>query len=359
MFCAKCGNQIAENSGFCSGCGAGAAAAPTAAARAVPPSLQLTAVTGFFEEVASVSMREIAGVDHERAGDILKSPIFLLLLLVSVVPLAIEGLQGNDTILNGLAIWSGTLWALLIYRLFAGRQVSVGWAFGTVFFTFFIGIPLLLLYLQLPGTVFNFLESVGFFPLTLAANILGTGVREELTKAIPLFLMVRLTVRMKNPVEGIVLGMMSGIGFAVAENVLYAYTNLNSAMSNVRNTGQMIYLVGPIYQNVVRMATTPFFHGCLAGIFGYFIALAAADRQRRWPLFVAGLAIAASLHGIYDALVPRSPMWGVIVETVTYFLLLTYVLKAHGVASAKELADGLFDSPLAPRAPAVGHSETV
>src|SRR5713101_2051408 len=67
----------------------------------------------------------------------------------------------------------------------------------------------------------------------------------------------------------------------------------------------------PIYTNVVRMAMTPFFHGCLAGIFGYFIALATLDPARRWPLLVAGLAISATLHGLFDALVPRSPMWGV------------------------------------------------
>lgn len=349
MFCIGCGGQILENARFCPRCGK--AAAPGAPERHGPNALPLTAFTGFFEEVASISMREIAGVDQKRAADILKSPVFLLLLLVSVVPLVIQNLSGPDAILNGLAIWSGTLWALLIYRLFANRQIGVGWAFGTVFFTFFVGIPLLLLYLQLPGKIFGRLEGVGFFPLTLAANILGTGVREELTKAIPLFLMVRLSTKMKNPVEGIVLGMMSGIGFAVAENVLYAYTNLSNALGTVQSTGQMIYLVGPIYVNVVRMATTPFFHGCLAGIFGYFIALGAMDRARMWPLLVAGLAISASLHGMYDALVPRSPLWGVLIETATFFLLLVYVVKARGLASAKDLTVGIFESPFAPPVP--------
>jgi UPF0716 family protein affecting phage T7 exclusion len=38
-----------------------------------------------------------------------------------------------------------------MYRLFAGGHIGVAWAIGTVFFTAFIGIPLLTLYLQMPG----------------------------------------------------------------------------------------------------------------------------------------------------------------------------------------------------------------
>jgi protease PrsW len=104
------------------------------------------------------------------------------------------------------------------------------------------------------------------------------------------------------------------------------------------------------------MAMTPFFHGCLAGIFGYFIALATLDPARRWPLLVAGLAISASLHGIFDTLVPRAPMWGVLVEGVTFFLMLTYVLKARGLTSAGALTQGLLEPP--PLSPEQGPAAT-
>src|SRR5262249_17109837 len=134
-----------------------------AASYASTAAKHLTAVGGFIHEVASVSMRDIAGVDRRRALEIIKSPAFLLLSLVAVVPLAIESLDGIRAILNGLAIWSGSLWALLMYRLFSGRLIGVAWAFGTVFFTAFIGIPLLGLYLQLPGDVVGRLERIDFF----------------------------------------------------------------------------------------------------------------------------------------------------------------------------------------------------
>jgi len=360
MFCTSCGQKLPEGGGrFCPSCGTSAtpemASGPTTPT-ASPGAKRLTMVTDFFQEVASVSIRDIAGVDRERAVEIIRSPAFLLLSLVAVVPLAIESLDGIHAILNGLAIWSGTLWALLMYRLFAARQIGVAWAMGTVFFTAFIGIPLLSLYLQLPGDIFGWLEKIDFFPLTLGAYILGVGVREELTKAIPLFLFVRFSTKMENPTAGIVLGVMSGIGFAITENVFYVYTNLNEALNAARRTGQLVHLVGPVYTNVVRMAMTPFFHGCLAGIFGYFISLSAVDRARRWALLMAGLAISATLHGLFDTLVPRSPLWGVVVEASTFFLLLTYLLKARGLTSATELTHGLLDAPPPPAAdgPRVG-----
>src|SRR2546427_147213 len=85
--------------------------------------------------------------------------------------MAIQSLESAHSILYGLAIWSGLLWALLMYRLFADRQVGLFWCLATVFFTAFIGIPLLGLYLQMPGQVFERIEAIDFFPLTLLANI--------------------------------------------------------------------------------------------------------------------------------------------------------------------------------------------
>src|SRR3989454_3397146 len=243
MFCTACGRQLAEGTRFCPACGT--ATAPSSGSSAAPgpstspPNQPLTVVTDFLEEVASVSLKEIALVDGERATEILKSPVFLLLSLVAIVPLAIQSLESAHSILYGLAIWSGLLWALLMYRLFADRQVGIFWSLATVFFTAFIGIPLLGLYLQMPGQVFERIEAIDFFPLTLLANILGVGVREELTKAIPLFLVAYFTTRMKNPVMGMVLGMMSGIGFAITENVFYVFTNLSQALGAVRSTGQV------------------------------------------------------------------------------------------------------------------------
>jgi len=41
-------------------------------------------------------------------------------------------------------------------------------------------------------------------------------------------------------------------------------------------------------------------------------------------------------------------MWGVLVEETTFFLMLTYVLKARGLASAEALTQGLLEPPPLP-----------
>lgn len=333
--CQRCGQDLTPQARFCPSCGqrvTGEAA----------PTHHLAWLNRFIADVASLSVHELARVDRAHAIEIIRSPVFRLLCLVAVVPLAIQTLESARAILNGLAIWSGLLWALLLYRLFAHRQVPVGWAIGTLFFTAFVGVPLLQAYLDLPVNIISPLTNVDFLPLQLVGYIVGVGVREELFKAIPLLVLIKLTPRMKNPLVGIVLGMMSGVGFAGAENVVYVFTNLNRAVGVVQQTGQLIHLVGPIYTNVVRMAMTPLFHGCLSGIFGYFISLSAANPGQRWPLLVAGWGTAAVIHGIFDTFVARSALLGVLVEAAAVFLLMTYILKARGLTAASQLGDGLF-----------------
>jgi RsiW-degrading membrane proteinase PrsW (M82 family) len=275
--------------------------------------------------------------------EILRSPVFLFLGLVAIVPPGIQLLETNTGVLYGLAIWSGVLWALLLYRLFADRGLGFAWALATLLFTTFIAFPMLELYLWLPPHMTGWFLRSEQLALRLTGFSMGVGAREELFKSVPLVALAVLTGKMRNPVNGLVLGMMSGVGFAVAENVYYVFQTLDNALAAVQQTGSLGYLVVPVYNNVVRMAMTPFLHGCFTGIFGYFVARAAADRPRRLALFIWGLGIAAALHGLYDTLVPVSPLFGLLVEAVSFFLLMTYALEARGLVSARQLGGGLFN----------------
>jgi hypothetical protein len=182
--------------------------------------------------------------------------------------------------------------------------------------------------------------------------VFGVGVREELCKAAPLLALGLLRSRVRRPLNGLVLGMMSGVGFAAAENVYYVYRTVSQAASVTAQTGEAANLVMPVYNNVIRMAMGPFVHGCLSGIFGYFIGIAAADRERLAALLLAGLGLSSLLHGLYDKAVTTSPVLGVAVQALTYFLLMTYVLKARGLASAREIGGGVFNRTVMIQVPA-------
>jgi hypothetical protein len=108
----------------------------------------------------------------------------------------------------------------------------------------------------------------------------------------------------------------------------------------------------------VRMAMTPFLHACFSAIFGYFIALGISQRRHRFVFFVLGLSLSSLLHGLYDTFVGESPLLGVVIQCGAFFLVMTYILKARGLSSARELGGGVFSrtvmmkSPLAAVPPA-------
>ena len=98
---------------------------------------------------------------------------------------------------------------------------------------------------------------------------------------------------------------------------------------------------------------TPFLHACFSGIFGYFIALAATHRRHRFVFFLVGLALSSLLHGLYDTFVGESALLGVAVQVGSFFLLMTYILKARGLGSARELGGGVFSRTVMIMAPVV------
>jgi len=324
---------------FCGACGR-PASAPTASGG-----------LDYIEEAFGVSLREAVLLDKITGSEIIHSPVFRFLAFVAVVPLAIEILQENHAILYGLALWSMALWSLLLYRLFADRDLSFRLAFGTVLFTCFIGLPILELWLFTPVDITGWLITRNFLAFRLSGYVFGVGVREELTKAIPLIALALFTNKMRKPINGLLLGMMSGIGFAGAENVYYVFRTLEESLRAMKETGRAGYLVMPVYNNVVRMAMTPFLHACFSAIFGYFIALGISQRRHRFVFFVLGLSLSSLLHGLYDTFVGESPLLGVVIQCGAFFLVMTYILKARGLSSARELGGGVFSRTVMMKSP--------
>ncbi len=346
MFCSHCGQALLPGAQFCGSCGRPVTATTT------------SGVNEFLQGFVSVSLKEIVLFDKITSAEILKSPVFRFLCLFALTPLAILVFDTNNTILNALAVWSGVFWAALLFRLFADRELHFGWAVGMVLFTAFVLLPVFEFYLWLPPHITEWLIEVRFLPVRFIGYVFGVGFREEMCKALPLIALALLSTKMKNPLNGLVLGMMSGIGFAIAENVYYVHRVhgmvLDGFVKHLQQSGKLSAadfdaFVFPVYNNVVRMMTGPFGHGVYSGIFGYFISLAAADRSRRVPLFLAGLGLSAFLHGTYDTF--ATPIMGVLIKAFNFFLLMTYVLKARGLTSAKELAGGLFSRTVIGRAP--------
>src|SRR5262249_19177448 len=129
--------------------------------------------------------------------------------------------------------------------------------------------------------------------------------------------------RVVEPLDGILIGVASGLGFTLCETLTqYVPQQIVWANYNLAGThmaGQL--LIPRILQNIAG-------HACWAGIFGYYIGLAAL-RPASWMRLVAiGLGIAAALHGAWDG-TGGATLVELIVAIASFALFAGVVMKAR------------------------------
>jgi RsiW-degrading membrane proteinase PrsW (M82 family) len=131
------------------------------------------------------------------------------------------------------------------------------------------------------------------------------GLVEEMAKFIAVRLAVYDRQEFNEVVDGIIYAVAAGLGFAAVENLFY------SARFGIT--------VG-----LFRAFITDLAHASFSGIVGYHLGLAKFHKGSTTLLLGKGLAIAISLHGIYDFLIIQGlvpPAFGIIMVFATYFYL--------------------------------------
>ncbi|MCY7286650.1 MAG: PrsW family intramembrane metalloprotease, partial [Cyanobacteria bacterium CAN_BIN43] len=112
---------------------------------------------------------------------------------------------------------------------------------------------------------------------------------------------------------------MSGLGFAIAEGAAYSIRYAFGLTAG--NLGFGSYVAA----NTIRFVSLPLFHAVLAGIVGYFMGLAAINRSRQGIIVALGIAIAATLHGIYNTFAGGIP--GPLIIGFSILLFFTYLRR--------------------------------
>lgn len=129
--------------------------------------------------------------------------------------------------------------------------------------------------------------AAGYFELsgiegTVIFAFLGIALVEEFVKFVPLRLYSFTRRSFDEPLDGIVHGVLIGMGFATLENILYVY-------QYGTNTGWL------------RMFTAVPGHASWGAIMGYYTGKAKFNYEKRWSLLLTGLLLATFFHGLYDA----------------------------------------------------------
>jgi RsiW-degrading membrane proteinase PrsW (M82 family) len=208
----------------------------------------------------------------------------------------------------------------------------------------------------------------------LAGWWFGTGLCEEGFKAWPLFLLAllgiglnrlshrttgRLSARLaglakrvglREPLDGIVLGVASGSGFFVAETV---FQYVPQAMKAMKYPGSeafqgLVLLLGRGLPDIAE-------HSAWAGLFGYFIGLSVLYPRMAYFFIPLGWFSAAALHGAWDGISAVTNSDVFIMVFWVFVGVLSYALLAGAIFKAREISPSLAfatatdrQSPIAP-----------
>lgn len=187
----------------------------------------------------------------------------------------------------------------------------------------------------LPGNLPKAIESVSFLEL-LARMFIGAGLMEELLKAIPVlgayFLGRRLyspwreRIGVWEPLDGILLGTASAVGFTLLET-LGQY--VPAITQNTILVGQNMNQIIGLQLLIPRVLGSVAGHLADSGYFGYFIGLSVLKPRQRWQILVVGYFSAAALHALWNSTGLFSGLLLAVVGVLSYAFLTAAILKAR------------------------------
>ncbi|HLJ56109.1 MAG TPA: PrsW family glutamic-type intramembrane protease [Chthonomonadaceae bacterium] len=218
-------------------------------------------------------------------------------------------------------LYFAILWLLVLYLSMAPGRPDVLLLSQIALFTAFVGVVIVVVLQQAPP--FNILyagtQAQGELALLprMLGFILGVGVVEETTKALPIWIFCYNRNYPASPLMYSFIGAVSGLAFGVAEAVHYSYLYANGLTHG--RYGVSVYMIAEF----LRLISLPLLHACWSAVVGYFIGLARLYRGPAKSLIAFGIIVAAILHGLYDTL---SGSWaGLAVAAVSLIVFVSYV----------------------------------
>jgi RsiW-degrading membrane proteinase PrsW (M82 family) len=227
---------------------------------------------------------------------------------------------------------------LLSISVVSGRRKPI-WSFVATFVL--TALSLLL--------VFPVLVHLTVWPDPLGQSSLGTpllklffgvGIREELVKSVPVFVMLALarwprvprSLTVRDSIDGVLIGAAAGVSFTLIET-LGQY--VPHTMALVESHGGDVAAQGYVglTLTLARVISSAGGHVAWSGFFGYSIGLARTYPPYRRPLtLLTGLVVAALLHALWDDF--NSEAVYVLIALVSYALLISVVVGGRQRAAA-------------------------
>lgn len=259
-------------------------------------------------------------------------PYFWGIVLLAAAPMVLSLLGMSE---KWMFVYFSFLWAYVFFKITDAPTELWKPGLAGYVFTGIFALPLLVAWISVPPHITESLIASQNPLARLVGFTFGVGVREEITKVLAVIWMATFRIGgrplLRRASDALLVGAMCGLGFAAIENMDY--------LERFQFLDRVHYTFGLYHDNLSfrgtmsRVMMTPFVHGVWAGIFGYFAVLGLQTRGKgRFYLLVAGLAISAGLHGLYNffASIPNGDFMVFLVVAISFAVWLSCFHSGQG-----------------------------
>jgi len=194
----------------------------------------------------------------------------------------------------------------------------------------------------LPGSLPANQESITFTEL-LVRMFFGAGLMEELLKALPIlgaYLLAKSLpspwkerIGVWEPLDGILLGTASAVGFTLLETLGQYVPQFSQTIAQQAGLGDG--LLAGFRLLIPRILGSLPGHMAYSGYLGYFIGLAVLKPTKSLQILLVGYLTAAGLHALWNATGVINGLLLVIVGVLSYAFLMAAILKARALSPTR------------------------